>query len=52
MRETLKVMIVEAPWGATNDMFLMSIDQHLGKALEEIIPSAFEAGDIPPLKKD
>ncbi len=52
MRETLKVMIVEAPWGDTNDMFLMSIDQHLGKALEEIIPSAFEAGDIPPLKKD
>ena len=52
MRETLKVMIVEAPWGATNDMFLMSIDQHLGKALEEIIPSAFEAGDVPPLKKD
>jgi hypothetical protein len=52
MRETLKTMIVEAPWGATNDMFLMSIDQHLGKALEEIIPSAFEAGDSVPLKKD
>ena len=52
MRETLKVMIVEAPWGATNDMFLMSIDQHLGKALEEIIPSAFEAGTAAPLKKD
>ena len=52
MRETLKVMIVEAPWGATNDMFLMSIDQHLGKALENIIPSAFEAGTAAPLKKD
>ena len=52
MRETLKTMIIEAPWGATNDMFLMSIDQHLGKALEEIIPSAFEAGDSTPLKKD
>lgn len=52
MRETLKIMIVEAPWGSTNDMFLMSIDQQLGKALEEIIPSAFEAGDNTPLKKD
>jgi len=52
MRETLKAMIVEAPWGATNDMFLMSIDQHLGKALEEIIPAAFEAGTAVPLKKD
>ena len=52
MRETLKVMIVEAPWGSTNDMFLMSIDQQLGKALEELIPSAFEAGDNAPLKKD
>jgi len=52
MRETLKAMIVEAPWGATNDMFLMSIDQHLGKALEEIIPAAFEAGASVPLKKD
>ena len=52
MRETLKAMIVEAPWGVTNDMFLMSIDQHLGKALEEIIPSAFDAGNVAPLKKD
>ena len=52
MRETLKVMIVEAPWGVTNDMFLMSINQELGKALEDIIPSAFEAGEPAPLKKD
>ena len=52
MRETLKVMIVDAPWGATNDMFLMSIDQQLGKALEDIIPSAFEAGESVSLKKD
>ena len=52
VRACLCDMIVEAPWGVTNDMFLMSIDQHLGKALEEIIPSAFEAGDAPPLKKD
>jgi hypothetical protein len=53
MRETLKAMIVEAPWGATNDMFLMSINQHLGKALEELIPSAFEADSVDKtLKKD
>jgi len=53
MRETLKAMIVEAPWGATNDMFLMSINQHLGKALEELIPSAFEADSSDrTLKKD
>jgi hypothetical protein len=52
MRETIKAMVVEAPWGVTNDMFLMSIDQQLGKALEDIIPSAFEAGDAVPLKKE
>ena len=52
VRGCLREMIVEAPWGSTNDMFLMSIDQQLGKALEEIIPSAFEAGDNTPLKKD
>lgn len=46
MRETLKTMIVEAPWGATNDVFLMSINQDLGKALEELIPSAFDSDGV------
>jgi len=53
MRETLKTMIVDAPWGATNDVFLMSINQDLGKALEELIPSAFDSdGMNTTLKKD
>tara|TARA_Y100000310_G_C20363152_1_gene659945 strand:+ start:109 stop:492 length:384 start_codon:yes stop_codon:yes gene_type:complete len=53
MRETLKAMIVDAPWGATNDMFLLSINQELGKALEDLIPSAFDSDTTSaPLKKD
>jgi acetamidase/formamidase len=53
MRETLKTMIVDAPWGATNDVFLMSINQDLGKALEELIPSAFDSDGVnATLKKD
>ena len=34
IRESLKEMIVEAPWGRTTEAFLVSIDERLGTALE------------------
>ena len=43
MRESLKYMIVEAPWGATNDVFLSQVDMALGTALESIVPKANNA---------
>jgi|TARA_R100000742_G_C4245322_1_gene64339 hypothetical protein len=42
MKECLKEMIIKAPWGATTESFLVSIDERLGKALEAVVPSAFE----------
>jgi hypothetical protein len=50
IRECLKAMIVEAPWGATTESFLISIDERLGKALESLVPTAFgsdEGGSSP-----
>jgi len=50
IKECLKEMIVEAPWGATTESFLISIDERLGKALESLVPNAFggdEGGATP-----
>ena len=55
VRECLKAMIVEAPWGRTTEAFLVSIDSRLGSALEAIVPKAFgDDASIDPntLKKD
>ena len=41
VRECLKAMIVDAPWGRTTEAFLVSIDSRLGGALEAIVPKAF-----------
>jgi len=41
VKECLKAMIVKAPWGETNDVFLISINDELGKALEGLVPKAF-----------
>jgi len=41
VRECLKAMIVEAPWGRTTEALLVSIDSRLGTALEAIVPKAF-----------
>ena len=43
IRECLKEMIVDAPWGKTTETFLNTIDDRLGQALEEIVPKAFGA---------
>jgi len=41
VRESLKEMIVDAPWGRTTEAFLISIDERLGSALEAVVPKAF-----------
>tara|TARA_R110002012_G_scaffold320495_2_gene544284 strand:+ start:122 stop:499 length:378 start_codon:yes stop_codon:yes gene_type:complete len=48
VRECLKEMILEAPWGRTTEAFLVTIDERLGTALESLVPNAFGAGnDLP-----
>ena len=42
IREVLKGIVVEAPWGITDDKFLDSINAELGSALEQLVPIAFE----------
>ena len=42
VRECLKEMIVEAPWGNTTECFLLQIDNRLGAALESLVPQAFD----------
>tara|TARA_R110001583_G_scaffold154526_3_gene306212 strand:- start:605 stop:970 length:366 start_codon:yes stop_codon:yes gene_type:complete len=52
MKECLKEMIVKAPWGPTTESFLVGIDERLGKALEFLVPQAFENdGDSEKIKK-
>lgn len=43
MREVLKYIIVEAPWGKTDDIFLSRIGPELGTALETLVPGAFNS---------
>ena len=47
VRECLKDMIIEAPWGRTTEAFLVTIDERLGTALETLVPNAFGAGNNP-----
>ena len=41
VRESLKEMLIAAPWGRTTEAFLVTIDTRLGAALEAIVPQAF-----------
>jgi hypothetical protein len=43
MKECLKEMVVQAPWGPTTESFLVGIDARLGAALEALVPQAFDA---------
>ena len=59
VRLCLREMIVDAPWGRTTETILLSIDERLGQALENVVPKAFgEAttegglGDIDNLKDE
>ena len=53
IKEVLKAIIIEAPWGKTTDDFLNSISSDLGSALEQLVPSAFETnfGEVNVVKK-
>ena len=46
MKECLKEMIVQAPWGPTTESFLVAIDSRLGAALEALVPQAFDADAV------
>ena len=53
VRECLKEMIVNAPWGKTSELFLISIDDKLGSTLEKLVPQAFGSdvgGEVENLK--
>lgn len=41
VRDCLKEILMDAPWGKTTEAFLNSIDDRLGQALEELVPKAF-----------
>ena len=41
VRECLNEMIIDAPWGKTSELFLISIDERLGSVLEQLVPQAF-----------
>lgn len=52
IRESLKYMIVEAPWGQTSDVFLVQlkdiengVSNPLADALEALVPVAFKKKD-------
>jgi hypothetical protein len=40
--ECLKLMVKEAPWGVTDDIFLIQVGDELGAALEGILPKIGE----------
>ena len=44
VRDCLKEIIVEAPWGRTTVALLLSFDDRLGTALETLVPKAFGEG--------
>ena len=53
VRAYLKELIVDAPWGATTESFLLSIDSRLGGAIEKLVPSAFaEDESVEKVKKE
>ena len=54
VRECLKEMVIEAPWGNTTESFLLQIDNRLGSALEELVPTAFDdvSGAADTIKKE
>ena len=53
VKEVLKYINVDAPWGKTTDEFLDSINSELGAALEQLVPSAMDTNlsDVDVIKK-
>lgn len=54
IKEVLKAIIIEAPWGKTDNKFLDSINSDLGAALEKLVPSAFDTNfnEVDVVKKE
>tara|TARA_Y100000310_G_C20354840_1_gene656126 strand:- start:271 stop:666 length:396 start_codon:yes stop_codon:yes gene_type:complete len=52
VRDCLKEMIADAPWGKTTESFLISIDERLGSALESLVPKAFGADSTEAVEPD
>lgn len=47
MKLVLSRIIVSAPWGETNQIFLTKIKPAFGAMLEKLVPKAFEEGEVP-----
>ena len=45
VRQCLKEMLIDAPWGRTTETFLVSIDSRLGGLLETLVPKSFDEDD-------
>ena len=45
VRNCLKEILVDAPWGRTTEAFLLTIDERLRTALERLVPKAFGGDD-------
>jgi hypothetical protein len=52
MREVLSRIIVSAPWGETNQIFLNKISAEFGSVLEKLIPKAFGENQTDFLQKE
>ena len=53
MKDTLKYIIVSAPWGEPNEIFLARVGPELGAALEQLTPGAFAPeGKLEEAKKE
>jgi len=52
VRDCLKEMIVEAPWGRTTESILLSFDERIGAALENLVPKAFGEGADDTIEND
>jgi len=57
VRNCLRELLIDAPWGRTTEAFLLTIDERLGTALEALVPKAFggedpDGVDIDTVKKE
>mgnify|MGYP001593690275 FL=1 len=52
INECLKLMVLEAPWGKTDDVFLLQVDKPLGRELEKIVPKASSENENDNIQQD
>ena len=46
MKESLSRMIVNAPWGKTDNIFFAQLNKDFGAMLEKMVPKAFEEAQM------